>query len=62
MSSLTRTQQSTLKMIAGGITHVKPDNKTAKALGKEGLVYYQPPFGWLLTNDGHAVYRTLPKA
>ena len=57
--TLTRTQQTTLKMVAGGITRVKPDNKTAKALAKAGLVFYQPPFGWLLTNEGHQVHREL---
>ena len=56
---LSRTQQSTLKMIASGLTRVKPDNKSAKALAKQGLVFFQPPFGWLLTNKGHEAYRAL---
>lgn len=57
--TLTRTQQTTLKMIAGGLTRVKPDNKTAKALAKAGLVFFQPPFGWLLTNEGHRLHLEL---
>lgn len=57
--TLTRTQQATLKMIASGLTRVKPDNKTAKALAKEGLVYFQPPFGWLMTMKGHELHREL---
>lgn len=57
--TLTRTQQSTLKMIAGGLTKVRHDNKTAKALAKAGLVFFQPAFGWLLTNEGHRVHREL---
>lgn len=57
--TLSRTQQSTLKMIASGLTRVKPDNKSAKALAKAKLVYFQPPFGWLLTMEGHSVYREL---
>ena len=57
--SLTRTQQSTLRMIAGGLTRVAPNNKTALALKKAGLVYHQPSFGWLLTNEGNRKHREL---
>ena len=57
--TLTRTQQSTLRMIAGGLTRVAPNNKTAIALKKAGLVYHQPPFGWLLTNEGNQKHKEL---
>lgn len=56
---LTRTQQSTLRMIAGGLTRVAPNNKTAIALKKAGLVYYQPAFGWLLTDAGNQKHKEL---
>lgn len=57
--TLTRTQQSTLRMIAGGLTRVAPNNKTAIALKKAGLVYHQPAFGWLLTNEGNQKHKEL---
>lgn len=57
--TLTRTQQSTLRMIAGGLTRVAPNNKTAIALKKAGLVHFVPSFGWLLTNDGNKIHREL---
>lgn len=50
--SLTRTQQSTLRMIAGGLTRVAPNNKTTLALKKAGLVTFNPPFGWVCTKAG----------
>ena len=50
--TLTRTQQSTLRMIAGGLTSVAPNNKTALALKKVGLVTFNPPFGWVCTKAG----------
>lgn len=57
--TLTRTQQSTLRMIAGGLTRVAPNNKTAIALKKAGLVTFMPAFGWSLTPEGNQVHKEL---
>lgn len=49
---LTRTQETTLRMIAGGLARTAPNNKTAIALKKLGLVNLVPMFGWVCTKAG----------
>lgn len=49
---LTRTQETTLRMIAGGQARIAPNNKTAIALKKLGLVNLAPMFGWVCTKAG----------
>ena len=46
-------------MIASGLTRVAPNNKTAIALKKAGLVTFMPAFGWLLTPEGNQVHKEL---
>lgn len=52
--TLTRTQKSTLRMIAGGMSRIAVNNKSAIALKKAGLVKHHVPFGWVLTQEGQA--------
>lgn len=54
---LTNTQVCTLRMIAGGISHIPPNNKSAQVLKKAGLACFKPPLGWLLTQEGHVKHK-----
>lgn len=56
---LTSTQVYTLRMIAGGISRITPNNKSAQFLKKAGLAKFKPTFGWTLTQEGHDIHQEI---
>lgn len=56
---LTNTQVYTLRMIAGGVSRITPNNKSAQVLKKAGLVIFSKANGWSMTQEGHDVHEEI---